>query len=50
METLIRRQGRIRELIEDFRDSDRRPFPIWEEQGRKIMMSEANRAAESYIM
>jgi hypothetical protein len=29
VERLLRRQSRIRELIESFRDSDRRPFPKW---------------------
>lgn len=29
MEQLLRRRSRVRELIESFRDSDRRPFPMW---------------------
>ncbi len=29
VEALLRRQGRIRELIEEFGRSDRRPFPKW---------------------
>jgi hypothetical protein len=29
VEKLLARRGRIRELIEAFRDSDRRPFPKW---------------------
>ena len=29
MEQLVARRGRVRELIEAFRDSDRRPFPNW---------------------
>ena len=29
VEKLLARRGRIRELIEAFRDSDRRPFPDW---------------------
>lgn len=29
MEQLLRRRSRVRELIEAFRDSDRKPFPMW---------------------
>jgi hypothetical protein len=29
METLLKRRGRVRELIESFRDSSREPFPNW---------------------
>jgi hypothetical protein len=29
MEQMASRQGRVRELIAAFRDSDRRPFPMW---------------------
>ena len=29
MEQLLHRRGRVRELIEAFRDSDRKPFPNW---------------------
>ena len=29
MEQLLARRGRVRELIESFRDSDREPFPNW---------------------
>jgi hypothetical protein len=29
MEQLLVRRGRVRELIESFRDSDREPFPNW---------------------
>jgi hypothetical protein len=29
VEKLLRRRGRIRELIEDFGKSDRCPFPKW---------------------
>jgi hypothetical protein len=29
MERLLERRGRVRELIESFRDSDREPFPNW---------------------
>ncbi len=30
MEQLLRRRERVRELITAFRDSDRRPFPLWD--------------------
>jgi len=30
LETLLRRQGRIRDLVAGFRDSSREPFPNWE--------------------
>jgi len=36
VEKLLARRGRIRELIEAFRDSDRRPFPNWGTAGREI--------------
>jgi hypothetical protein len=29
MEQMLTRRGRVRELIESFRDSDREPFPNW---------------------
>ncbi|MDQ2834058.1 MAG: HipA domain-containing protein [Acidobacteriota bacterium] len=29
MEQMLRRQGRVRELIAEFRDSNREPFPLW---------------------
>ena len=38
VEKLLRRRGRIRELIEGFRRSDREPFPKWgrgEQAGEK---------------
>jgi hypothetical protein len=34
VEKLLARQGKIRELIEDFGRSDRRPFPKWVEMGK----------------
>lgn len=34
MEKLLARRGRVRELIEAFRNSDRRPFPKWGEADR----------------
>jgi hypothetical protein len=30
LEQLLRRRGRVRELIASFRDSNREPFPMWE--------------------
>jgi hypothetical protein len=33
METLVKRRGRVRELIGSFRDSSREPFPFW---GRSV--------------
>ena len=36
VEKLLARRGRIRELIEGFGKSDRRPFPRWEGMGEKI--------------
>jgi hypothetical protein len=32
LEQLLRRRGRVRELIGSFRDSDREPFPMWEKK------------------
>ena len=29
METLLKRRGRVRELVASFRDSNRQPFPFW---------------------
>jgi hypothetical protein len=37
MEQLLQRRGRVRELIESFRNSDRAPFPMWA-QGRTIVV------------
>ena len=36
VEKLLARRGRIRELIEAFRDSDRKPFPNWGTGGGEI--------------
>ena len=49
MKELQRRQGRLRELIEDFRRSDRRPFPMWEERERNPGTRRME-AAPSFIM
>jgi hypothetical protein len=32
MEQMVRRRGRVRELIASFRDSNREPFPMWEKK------------------
>lgn len=37
IEVLLRRRGRIRELIVQFRDSDRNPFPKWAARDRVAM-------------
>lgn len=37
MEQMLRRRSRVRELIESFRDSNRRPFPMWN-NGTTIVM------------
>jgi hypothetical protein len=36
VERLLQRRSRIRELIEGFRKSDRRPFPKWGGVGEKM--------------
>ncbi len=38
VEKLLGRRGRIRELIEAFRWSERKPFPKWVELGKKRVM------------
>lgn len=50
VEALVRRQGRVRELIESFRDSDRRPFPKWEERKSEKRVGAERGAMPSYIM
>lgn len=40
IERLLRRRARVRELIEAFRDSDRRPFPNWGRPGAEIEAGE----------
>jgi hypothetical protein len=32
LEQMLRRRGRVRELVASFRDSDREPFPMWEKR------------------
>jgi len=36
VERLLRRRGRIRELIVEFGRSTREPFPKWVEMGRRL--------------
>lgn len=38
VEMLLRRRGRIRELVEEFGRSDRRPFPKWVGMGMRFVM------------
>jgi hypothetical protein len=38
VEKLLLRRGRVRELIEEFGRSDRRPFPMWAGMGRRVLM------------
>jgi hypothetical protein len=44
VEKLLTRRSRIRELIEGFRNSDRRPFPKWGEGGDEISSDIWNKA------
>lgn len=37
VEQLLRRRGRIRDLIAAFRDSNREPFPNWEKPGSNLL-------------
>jgi hypothetical protein len=37
MEQMLRRRSKVRELIGEFRDSDREPFPMWA-SGKKIVV------------
>jgi len=37
MEQMMRRRSRVRELIADFRDSNREPFPMWAERERIVV-------------
>lgn len=37
MEQLLVRRSRVRDLIVSFRDSDRNPFPMWENGGRVVV-------------
>jgi hypothetical protein len=40
VEQLILRRGRVRELISDFRESDRKPFPKWVKAGQNAAPNE----------
>jgi hypothetical protein len=37
LEQLLRRRGRVRELIASFRDSNREPFPMWEKTAAVVV-------------
>jgi hypothetical protein len=37
LEQLLRRRGRVRELIASFRDSNREPFPMWEKRASIVV-------------
>jgi hypothetical protein len=37
LEQMLRRRGRVRELIASFRDSDREPFPMWEKRASIVV-------------
>ena len=37
LEQLLRRRGRVRELIASFRDSNREPFPMWEKKASVVV-------------
>jgi hypothetical protein len=52
MEKMLARRSRVRELISSFRDSDRQPFPLWNE-GTKIVVPrqfEETRVAGRFVM
>ena len=36
MEQMLRRRGRVRDLIAEFRDSNREPFPMWARGGKIV--------------
>jgi hypothetical protein len=38
VERLLKRRGRIRELVEEFGRSDRQPFPKWVGMGKRRVM------------
>jgi hypothetical protein len=37
MEQMLQRRAKVRDLIGEFRDSDRRPFPMWD-AGKRIVV------------
>jgi hypothetical protein len=37
LEQMLRRRGRVRELIASFRDSNREPFPMWEKKASIVV-------------
>jgi len=52
MEMLLKRRGRVRELIEGFRDSNREPFPNWTNGSTVIVprQFEMPAAATKFVM
>jgi hypothetical protein len=50
METLLVRRGRVRELVEAFRRSDREPFPNWEKASRVVVPRLTAEGAPGFVM
>jgi len=50
METLLVRRGRVRELVEAFRRSDREPFPNWELAKRVVVPNFTADGAAGFVM
>jgi hypothetical protein len=52
METLLRRKGRVRELLDGFRLSSREPFPQWGKKDATVLLSRsaASAGATEFVM
>jgi hypothetical protein len=51
LEQMLRRRGRVRELIASFRDSNREPFPMWEKQASIVVPRQfVEGAAGKFVM
>jgi hypothetical protein len=50
METLLVRRGRVRELVDGFRRSDREPFPNWELGKRVVVPNFTADGAAGFVM
>ena len=50
MEKLLARRSRIRELIANFRDSDRNPFPLWDKSATRAVPRQSNAAPTSKLV
>jgi len=51
MEQMLLRRGRVRELIESFRESSREPFPLWEKKKTAaVPQSFTAEAAAKFVM